>query len=91
MRFVYHTCCVEADGEKITAMVDSAKQTSLNAFKRACDIADWERSLGYQKGARPSLETDWHMKEAFYRSTFDGAPCYYAVHSAIEYVFIAPK
>jgi hypothetical protein len=33
-----------------------------------------------------TLEKDWHV--SYHRSTYQGKPCYFMVHSAIEYVFV---
>lgn len=33
-----------------------------------------------------TLKKDWHV--SYHRSTYQGKPCYFMVHSAIEYVFV---
>jgi hypothetical protein len=86
-KFSHHTTCVQSKAEDIDAMVGSSRPVTLATFRRRCDTREWERGLGYGKHLR--LEDDWAMQEAFFRSTYQGKPCYYAVHSAIEHVFLA--
>ena len=45
--------------------------------------------VDYQEVARNrplTLKKDWHV--SYHRSTYQGKPCYFMVHSAIEYVFV---
>lgn len=85
----YLTCCVESDGKSITDMVEHARPVTLATFRGRCNTAQWERCMGYDRGAKPGrglpLSRDWHV--AFFRSVYRGEHCYYAVHSAIEYIF----
>ncbi len=87
-KYVYHTCCVQSDAESIQDMVDQAREISLATFRRHCDCEDWERDMGYARGREAGihLKNDYHV--SFHRSRFRGHPCCFAVHSAIEYVFI---
>lgn len=93
-KFIYHRCCVDfsmAEVGDLQAMIDAARPITLRTFRRHCDTAAWERQMGYERGGqqrhkRLSLTHDWHVR--YYRSRFRGRPCYYAVHSAIEYIFL---
>lgn len=85
--FRYLTCCVQAKGEDITAMVEQARPITLRVFAKHCDWRPLARTLGYQlgRGRGLQLRQDWHVR--YYRSVYQGAPCYFLKHSAIEYIF----
>jgi hypothetical protein len=84
----YLTNCVNSDGDAINAMIDAARQISRRTFLRYVDrdsLRDIERQLGYSaRGLR--MANDWHV--TYHRSTFNGRPCCYFVHSAIEYLVV---
>jgi hypothetical protein len=87
MRYVYETCCVDCDGPSIIAMLEAAREVSLKTFRRRCDTREWEAKMGYERHGGLPLSRDWHV--SYHKSVFRGRPCYYAVHSAIEYIFTA--
>jgi hypothetical protein len=91
MKFQYLTCCVNSDGESITAMIDTARAVSIATFKRRCDWQVWARARGYSVGGEPGLhlQRDYHV--AYRKGTYQGRPCYFAVWSAIEWIFVAPE
>lgn len=72
-------------------MVDRARDISYETFMRQCDCADLVENMGYATGREVGLhlKDDWHV--SYHKSTFQGMPCYYMRHSAIEYVFIRPE
>jgi CDP-glycerol glycerophosphotransferase (TagB/SpsB family) len=84
-KYTYLICCVDADGEKISDMVDSARQITLRTLRKRCDIAELEKGLGYNKHFK--LDKDYHVR--YYKSTYRGEKCYFISHSCIEYVFTA--
>jgi hypothetical protein len=74
-------------------MMDAARQITYRTFVQAVGLDSMrdifgDYSWGYQRG-------DLRMKNdpyvTYYRSTFDGRPCYYVRHSGIEYIFSEPK
>ena len=81
------TTCVGANGEDIQEMVDVGEEISYGEFAREVgvqNIQELSESLGY--GAGPlTLEKDYHVH--YYRSTYQGRPCVFMDHSAIEHVF----
>jgi len=84
----YTTCCVESTGEAIRAMVEKAREISYRTFRKHCEgLDDWAQAMGYFR--HPSqgltLKNDWHV--TYYKSVFQGKPCYFLVHSAIEYIW----
>jgi hypothetical protein len=90
-QFHYLTCCVHSTAELIDAMTGRAQPITLRTFARHCNWRPWARMMGYQVGSGRDLQlrNDRHVR--YYRSTFDGQPCYYAQHSAIEYIFVRPQ
>lgn len=90
-RYVYATCCVESDGPSITEMVDIARDVTGETFRRRTHWRPWAARMGYQIGPQQRglhLREDWHV--SYYRSRYRGESCYYARHSAIEYIFLPP-
>lgn len=88
MVFHYHTCCVESDGESITAMVEVAKDITYHtALKHMTGLLEWAKSRGYEKRAPGiTLKNDWHV--SFHKSTYRNQPCYYVQWSGIEYIWL---
>ena len=86
--YVLLTTCVSAPAEKIHEMRDSARPVTLATVRRHCDLREWEHSMGYRRGDL-TLKDDWAV--SFFKSRYDGRPCYYIVHSAIEHVFVEGK
>lgn len=86
--YEYHTNCVSASARDIDAMRNASREVSYRTFIKHCP--DAREVLGYTRGSGLTLAGDWHV--SFYRSTFRGEPCFYARHSAIEYIWIkVPK
>lgn len=89
-RAEYHTCCValtQDDVPALDAMQEARKDVSFRTFRRYVKYLEVADNLGY--GKRPGdlkLQGDYHVR--FYRSKFKGAPCFFMIHSAIEYIFI---
>ena len=82
--YTYLTCCVNSDGRSITDMVDNAREITRETFFRHVSRKETSDLLGYDKDF--PISRDWHM--SFHKSIYRGKPCYYVVHSAIEYIFI---
>jgi hypothetical protein len=82
----YQTSCVEADGDAINEMKRAARQITLEDFeKKVCpeSLAAQALALGYACAA--DLDADWNV--TWWEGEFEGRPCVYFTHSAIEYVF----
>jgi len=86
-RYHFVTDCVGACcGQHISEMVDQAQDVTYRTMREHCvGLKEVERMLGYGRDIGLSLASDWHV--SFHKSWFGGIPCYYFVHSAIEYVF----
>ncbi len=89
-KYHYNTCCVDSTAELINAMADIAKEVSYKTFSRNCEgLQEWEKSAGYTVGhERGGLRMKDDYAVSFYKSSFDGKPCFYICHSAIEYIWI---
>lgn len=88
MKYRYLTCCVHSTAEKIGAMVEQAVDVSFATIKRHCsDVHQWAHDMGYAVGGERGLhlKDDWAV--SYHRSSYDGQPCYYIRHSAIEHIF----
>lgn len=89
-RAEYHTCCValsEEDVPALDAMQAARRDISFSTFRRHVNYLATATALDY--GTRRGdlkLQGDYHVN--FYRSTYKCAPCFFMIHSAIEYIFI---
>lgn len=91
--YEYVGCCVDLKGRDITEMCDGATEVSYQTIRKRLGKAlmKFAASMGYE--TRPGrsrrgifLSNDYHV--SYYKSRYKGKPCYYIVHSLIEYVFI---
>jgi GNAT superfamily N-acetyltransferase len=93
--YQFVTSCVQSTCELITSMVDGAENVSRVAFESNVNrenLLEFDRALKYDTGSeRGGLrrKNDWAVRYA--RGIYDGLPCYYMVHSAIEYVYVADE
>lgn len=95
--FVFAFTCASAPGahedvvRDLGEMTDDAKPVTLETFRRHCDWRPWAEGCGYsiKKDGGPPLSRDHHV--AFFKSRWRGSPCYYAVWSAYECVFLREK
>lgn len=92
MKLPYLTCCVGLamrDVGALNAMTEAAQEVTLATFRRRCDTRAWEAHMGYERSRHGlALSRDWHV--TYHRSQWKGRRCYYARHSAIEYIFCDP-
>ena len=85
MKAEYLTCCVCSSAELIDNMVEQAKEISVSTFLHRVNIN--VEDFGYVKrGKGLKLKSDWAV--SFFKSIFNGQPCYYMQHSAIEYIYV---
>ncbi len=86
-KYRFITDCVSANGESISRMVDQAREVSFETFRRRTDWKPIAKALGYAVGSEPGLHLGDDALVRFYRSKFEGRPCYFMDWSRIEYVF----
>jgi hypothetical protein len=88
--YKYETCCVNAKGEDISEMTASSIDITYRTFFRHVDLQEAIEALGnfYERDPRRglTLKDDWHV--AYCKGKYRGKPCYYLVHSGIEYIWI---
>jgi hypothetical protein len=81
----YTTCCVHSTAKLINDMTDKARQITYRTFKKYAEgLAEMADNMGY--GPWLKLKDDWAVR--FYKSTYNGRPCVYMAHSAIEYIWV---
>ncbi len=83
-------CTDQSTAPHLQSMMDEAKEITYRTFVKAIGL-DNMRSIfgdyawGYQRG-NIRMKNDPYVR--YFRSNFDGKPCYYVRHSGIEYIFI---
>jgi hypothetical protein len=65
-------------------MVDNSREITSQTFFKHVDRKEVEDLLGYDRHLR--ISQDYYVQ--YFKSKYAGKPCYYVVHSAIEYIFI---
>jgi len=83
-QYHYIICCVDSTAEKIHRMVDRARSITYETFRKYVDTGEINRQFGYGREWLV-LKNDYHV--SYHKSFYDGAPCVYMVHSAIEYIY----
>jgi hypothetical protein len=88
--------CVDlqhGDVPDLQAMVERARAVSFETFARKVDYQELARQMGYAvgPGQQGELRLGDDRAARFYSSTWRGAPVYFMVHSAIEFVFRAQR
>lgn len=81
------TTCVQAPAIDIEDMIDAATECTYELMLDNCDdLLEVAYELGYTKESVPlALDTDYAV--SFFKSMYQGQPCYYFVWSAIEHIF----
>ena len=88
--FVFECSCPNALGEDIDDMRDHplCREITYRTFRKHCaGVREWGKALGYDRW----LPLSKCQYVAFYKSFYQGRPCYYAVHSAIEFIWTKEK
>ena len=84
----YETTCISSTAELINAMTERARPVTLRTLRRHCRyLREWEKDTGYATGNQIGLhlKDDWAVR--FYRSRYNGMPCYYIDHSSIDHIW----
>lgn len=89
--YVYETCCVECTDrvEALNKMIEGAVEVTYGTMLRHCaGLLEWAKDHNYDARSTQglTLKNDWHLE--YYRSTFDGFPCYYLRWSGIEFIWV---
>jgi len=86
--YYFEIDCVSAKGEDISEMVDLSREISYQTFFSHVNLNEvMEIFPFYERDSRLglTLKNDWAV--SYFKSWYRGRPCYFIVHSAIEYVF----
>lgn len=97
--FRYLTNCVHSTADLIIAMTTLARQITYETLIQHVSVEELERvfsSYSYRgehhNRFTGELTSPLHIKRdyavSFWKSTYDGKPCYYVEHSRIEYIFV---
>jgi len=89
---IYLTCCVASTAAKIRAMRDRERRIGYATARKAIGgetLDDWASAMRYDTGSeRGGLRLQNDFAVSYYRSVYDGKPCVFIEHSAIEYIFV---
>ena len=88
MKAYYITNCVNSTGDAINAMVDKAREITYKTFIKHVDWREVSQMLGYDLHYKREMLLKNDYAPSYYKSVFEGNPCYYISWSAIEYIFI---
>lgn len=80
--------CVEADGDSINAMKESATPITYRTFRKHCTgVDEWALDRGYElRSPGLTLKKDWHV--GYFKSHYEGRPVYYIAWSGIEHIWL---
>jgi len=98
-KFQYLTCCVHSTAELINDMVDIERTITWKTFSKYVDVKEVQQLFPYYTYKKEKhnpdtkeLTSGFHIKDdwavGFHKSKYNGYPCYYISHSAIEYIFV---
>lgn len=87
MTYHFETDCVNSTAELINDMVDSAKETTYEELILHVTEEQLKEVFPNYEWSDEGLELRNDYAVSFYRSQYNGMPCYYIEHSMIEHVF----
>lgn len=82
--------CVEVPYDKVQDLFDlydAEHKVTFATFARHCDWQPTARALGYAVGQQRGLHLHKDRCVSFYRSVWQGKPCYYMDWSAIDHIY----
>ena len=85
----YLTCCIHSTYELITALIESEVEISYKTFRKYAEgLDEWAKDMNYESRSDRglTLKNDWCV--GYFKGVFDGKPCVFLRHSAIEYIWI---
>jgi hypothetical protein len=84
--FRYLECCCESSCSHIWDLQESSKSVTYRTMLKHCDLELFADVFGYEVRGPNSLKNDWHID--YCKGVYKGLPCYYLVHSGIEYIWV---
>ena len=92
--WAYYKCCVDfqqRDVDQLEDMMDAGHEvtydflvTNVGKYVVQDVFPDYNWTNDPNEGLM--MKNDWHVR--YFQSTFLKTPCFYIVHSAIEYIFL---
>ena len=86
----YQLNCTQAKGEDVLSMQENAKEIQYETFLRnvgARNLRPVTKDLSYEWDARNGLTLKGDPFVRYFKSRYQGAPCYYFCYSRMEYIF----
>lgn len=77
--------------EALEALHAEGTEVSAETFFRHVSLKDVSRMLGYAYGCEHGLHLKNDYAVRYYRSRWQGAPCYHMDWSAIDHIFADPR
>lgn len=91
-KYRFFTNCILSTAEKIREMTDTAQEITFATFCKHVDMEDLRNVVnGYAWGSEKGLHLKDDFMVSYWKSVYDGRPCYYMDHSRIEYIFVGDK
>lgn len=87
----YLTNCIGSTAELIQAMTGEAKEITYDTLLKHVSVDELQEIFPYyswSRGERGGVAMRWDFMVSYWKSTYDGRPCYYVDHSRIEYIFV---
>lgn len=88
MTYCFETDCINSTYDLITTMVETARHVTYRTFIRHVSTLELNVLFPYYASTKRqglTLKNDWAV--SFWKSSYNGRPCYYVEHSHIEYIF----
>jgi len=80
--------CADLDERLLADMIEHADEVTYDEMAENCDLRPFEDKLAYEQDPKNglTLKNDTHV--SYWRSRYDGRPCYYHTHSSYEWVWV---
>lgn len=87
----FQLSCIEGCGDSINEMKANSTSIVRSTFLKHVDREQMKQlqvQLGYELNAMLGLTMASDFLVGYYKSTYQGKPCYYFAYSGIEYIFM---
>ena len=88
-KFRYYCNCVNWDSsdlEGLESIVDNSTEITYHEMLEEVSLEQLHDIFPFYEDCPLTMEKDWSVR--YHRSEYNGKPCVYVLHSAIEYVFV---
>ena len=88
---IFEATCVNSTTELLDPMIEGAVEITYRTFKKHVpDIDSWATCMGYGDAGELELKLRNDRLVQYFKSVYDGRPCVYLTHSAIEHIWVEP-